>query len=305
MEKTIIRSKRYKLREQIEIQSMVIPAIVFLSVFAYAPIYGLVGAFREYNIITGYGDWVGLKYFGQFLSDPNLFSVLRNTLAVNFLGLVFGFPAPIILALLLWELRSAKFKKVAQTVSYLPHFLSWIIFGGIALELLSRDGAVNSLLISLGVLSERVNFIGRGEYFYGIFTATSIIKTLGYGSILYVAAISGVDQELYEAAAIDGCGRFKRIWHITLPCITGTIVILLIFQISAIMNTGIEQVLIFQNSLNAGYSETLDTYVYKIGMQQQRFSYATAVGLLKSIVAVILLWGANFTSKRLSGKGLF
>jgi len=299
-------SKKYhKLRAQLELQSMVLPAIIFLAIFAYVPIYGLMGAFREYNIITGYGNWVGLKYFEQFLTDPNLMGVLRNTLAVNFLGLIFGFPAPIILALLLWELRNIKFRKIAQTVSYLPHFLSWIIFGGIALELLSRDGAINSLLVATGILKESINFMGRGEYFYGIFTITSIIKTLGYGSILYFAAISSVDQEMYDSAAIDGCGRFKRIWFITLPSITGTIVILLIFQISAILNTGIEQVLIFQNALNAPFSETIDTYVYKIGMQQQRFSYATAVGLLKSIIAVLLLCGANYTSKRFTGKGLF
>lgn len=284
---------------------MVLPAIIFLAVFAYVPMYGLVTAFREYNIITGYGEWVGLKYFEQFLTDPNLMGVLRNTLVVNLLGLVLGFPAPILLALLLWELRSVAFKRVAQTISYLPHFLSWVIFGGIVLELLRSDGAINSFLLSIGIINESINFMGRGEYFYGIFTLSSIVKTLGYGSILYVAAISGVNQELYEAAAIDGCGRFRRMWHITLPGIKGTVVILLIFQVSAILNTGIEQVLIFQNALNAEFSETLDTYVYKIGMQQSRFSYATAVGLLKSIISVILLVSANFASKRMAGKGLF
>lgn len=299
------RNNRYQLREQLALQSMVIPVIIFLAIFAYIPMYGLIASVREYNIITGYGEFVGLKYFKQFLTDPNLMNVLRNTLAINFLGLIIGFPAPILLALLLNELRGSRFKKAAQTVSYLPHFLSWIIFGGIVLEILVPAGAFNKLLITLGIIDKSINFIGEGKYFYAIFAIVSMIKTLGYGSILYVAAISGVDQQLFEAAEIDGCGRFKKIWYITLPSIIGTIVIMLIFQISSILNTGYEQVLIFQNSLNANFSETIDTYVYKIGMKQQRFSYATSVGLLKSFISVTLLVMANSVSKKLTDKGLF
>jgi putative aldouronate transport system permease protein len=298
-------ARTYKIKEQIEIQSMVVPAIVFLFVFAYIPIYGLVTAFREYNIISGFGDWVGLRNFRQFLIDPNLINVMRNTLFINLLGLALGFPAPIILALLLNEIKFDKFKKAAQTVSYLPHFLSWTIFGGIMLELIAKNGAFNALLVSIGILDEGINFIGKNEYFYLIYVISSIIKTLGYGSILYVAAIAGVDQNLYEAAEIDGCGWLKKAWHITLPCILGTVVIMLIFQISAILNTGYEQLLIFQNPLNTAYSETIDTYVYKIGMQQQRFSYATAVGMLKSVISVILLLAANTASKKLTERGLF
>lgn len=301
------RVKVYKIKEQLEIQSMVLPAVIFLIVFAYIPMYGLITAFKEYNIITGLKDtdWVGLKYFKQFLTDPNLFGVLRNTLAINILGLILGFPAPIILALLINELKLKRFKKVAQTISYLPHFLSWVIFGGIVLEMIAPAGVINKMLEAAGITEHAINFIGEGRYFYFIFTISSIIKTLGYGSILYVAAITAVDQELYEAAVVDGCNRFQKIWHITLPCIIGTIVIMLIFQISTVLNTGYEQVLIFQNSLNINYSETIDTYVYKIGMKQQRYSYATAVGILKSAISVILLVSANKISKKLTERGLF
>lgn len=297
----------YKKKEQLEIQSMVLPAIIFLIIFAYIPMYGLVTAFKEYNLITGLKgtDWAGLKYFKQFLTDPNLFNVMRNTLCINLLGLILGFPAPIILALLINELKHQKFKKLAQTVSYLPHFFSWVIFGGIVLELIAPNGAINKVLISTGIAENTINYIGEGKYFYLIFTISSIIKTLGYGSILYVAAIAGVDQEMYEAAVVDGCNRFQKICHITLPSIIGTIVIMLIFQVSAVLNTGYEQVLIFQNSLNINFSETIDTYVYKIGMKQQRYSYATAVGILKSVISVVLLVSANKVSKKLTDRGLF
>lgn len=299
------RGRLYRVKEQLAIQSMVWPALIFLFVFAYLPMYGIVGAFREYNIVSGYGEWVGLKYFKQFLTDPNLLNVTRNTLAINFLGLILGFPAPVILALFLNELKFTGFKRVAQTISYLPNFLSWVIFGGMVLEFLSENGAFSALLVHFGLLKHGINFMGRGEYFYIIFVIASIIKTMGYGSILYVAAIAGVDVELYEAATMDGCNRFQRMWYITIPSIMGTVVIMLIFQISAILNTGYEQILIFQNALNKPFSETIDTYVYMIGMQQQRFSYATAVGLLKSVIAVILLVGANKISKKLTEKSLF
>lgn len=286
---------------------MVWLAIVFLTVFAYSPMYGIRIAFYDYSITTGLTDapFVGLKYFRQFLSDPSLTNVLRSTFVLNMLGLVIGFPAPVLLAILITELRSLPFKRVAQTVSYLPHFLSWVIFGGLVLETVSTTGVINAILTTLGIVKQPVNFIGVGHYFYGIFTTASIIKGMGFSSILFVAAISGVDSGLYEAAMIDGASRFQRIWHVMLPSIMGTIVIMLIFQISAILNTGIEHLLVLQNPLNLKYSQTLDTYTYKVGMQQMRFSYATAVGLLKSAVSMLLLIGANYLSRRVTDKGLF
>lgn len=296
-----------KAYSQLEIQSMVWPALIFLFIFSYIPMYGIIIAFKDFNIFSGFfgGNFVGLKYFRQFLSDPNLFNVVKNTLAMNILGLIFGFSAPIILALMITSLKDSFFKKLAQTASYLPYFLSWVIFGGIVIELLSSRGFINSLLRIVGLGSGNENYMGNPKYFYGIFTVISIIKTIGYGSILYIAAITGVNSELYEAADIDGAGKWRKIWNITLPSISGTIVIMLIFQVSNILNTGFEQILILQNNLNIGVSETIDTYVYKIGMQQQRYSYATAVGLIKSVIAVVLLVSANKICKKTTDKGLF
>lgn len=301
------RLSRNRLVQQLEIQSMVWPGLLFLLVFAYVPMYGVRIAFEDYNIITGFegAKWVGLKYFEQFLMDPNLLNVLRNTFVLNILGLLIGFPAPILLAILITELRNVAFKRVAQTASYLPHFLSWVIYGGILLEVVSPTGVLNAALQSVGIIEEPINFIGIGQYFYGIFTIASVLKSMGFSSILFVAAITGVDNDMYEAALIDGCSRGQKIWYITLPSIMGTVVIMLIFQISAILNTGMEQLLILQNSLNLRYSQTLDTYTYKIGMEQLRFSYSTAVGLLKSLVSVLLLLGANYVSHKLTDKGLF
>ena len=293
--------------DQFQIQSMIWPGLILCFIFSYIPMYGITIAFKDYNIlstVTG-AQWVGFKYFGEFFNDPSLWNVLRNTIMLNGLALVFSFPAPIILALFLNELKNVQFKKTVQTISYLPHFLSWVIFGGIVIEMLMPGGVISTTLYKLGLIAEPVNFMAKGEYFYGIYTVINIIKTVGFGSILYVAAITGIDQELYEAAIVDGCGRFQKMWYITIPCITGTIVIMLIFQISSILNTGYEQIILLQNSLNLAYSETLDTYVYKIGIAQSRYSYAAAVGLLKSVMSVALMLLANSTSKKLLDRGLF
>ena len=301
------RPQRKGLKNQLELQSMVWPGLIFLFVFCYIPMYGIVIAFKDFNIFSGINEsaWVGFKFFKQFLTDPKLMQVVGNTLGINVLGLIIGFPLPIILAIQITELHNAKFRKAAQTISYLPHFLSWVIFGGIVIELLSSSGIINKLFNLFGFVDGNVNFLANPKYFYLIFVLVSTIKGLGYGSILYISAITGVDQDMYEAAVIDGANRFQKIRYITIPAIMGTIVIMLIFQISSVLNTGFEQVLIFQNTLNISASETIDTYVYKIGMSQQRYSYSTAVGLLKSIIAIILLVGANKISKAITDKGLF
>lgn len=302
------KKRRFFFQEdQFQIQSMIWPGLILCFLFSYIPMYGIIIAFKDYGIMSTMrsAPWVGLKYFKEFFSDPALGNVVRNTLVLNILALVFSFLAPILLALFLNELRSLRFKKTVQTISYLPHFLSWVIFGGIVLEMLMPTGVISVVCYKLGWISEPINFMAKGEYFYFIYTVISIIKTVGYGSILYVAAITGVDQELYEAATIDGCGRFQKMWYVTIPCITGTIVIMLIFQISSILNTGYEQIILLQNSLNLAYSETIDTYVYKVGIAQSRYSYAAAVGLLKSVLSVLLMLGANGTSRKLLGRGLF
>lgn len=298
--------KRY-MGEQLVLQSMILPAILFLFIFSYIPMYGVVIAFKDFNIVQGIWEspWVGLKYFRQFLTDPSLLKVLRNTMILNVFGTLICFPTPIVLAVLITELKGQRFKKIAQTVSYLPYFLSWVIFAGLVLEMLRPSGIFSDICVSLGLSAEPINFMAHGPWFYLIYILSNLIKGLGYGSIIYVAALAGVDQEINEAAVMDGCSRLQRIWHISLPCIMGTVVIMLILQIGSILSTGIEQILMFQNSLNLGYSETLDTYVYKIGIRQGRMSYSTAVNLMKSVVSVSLLLFANWLSRKVTERSLF
>lgn len=301
------RKIRYQLREQITLQSMILPAVIVLFIFAYIPMYGVIIAFKDFKIVEGIfaSPWTGLKYFKEFVTDPNIWNVLRNTVVLNILGTLICFPAPILLAILINELSPGRFKKTAQTIFYLPHFLSWVIFAGLILEMLRSGGIISDFYMAVGISNEPINFMAKGQWFYGIFILSNLIKGLGYGSIIYVAALSGVDQEIYEAATVDGCNRLQKIWYISLPSIMGVVMIMLILQIGSILNTGIEQVLMFQNALNITFSETLDTYVYKVGIAQGRLSYATSVGLLKSVVSIFLLVGANWTSNKLTEKRLF
>lgn len=298
---------RHRISDQFQLQSMIWPGLIFLLIFAYIPMYGVTIAFKDFNLMSTIhsAPWVGLKNFEEFFTDPALKNTLRNTLVINGLALVFSFTAPIVLALLINEIKINRFKRTAQTISYLPHFLSWVIFGGIVLEMLAPGKLVASLLHTLGLFPEDINLMAKGKYFYAIYTIISIVKSVGFGSILYIAAISGIDQEMYEAATMDGCNRFQKMWFITLPSIAGTIVILFIFQISSIMNTGYEQLILLQNPLNLGYSETIETYVYKTGIAQSRFSYATAVGVFISGISVLLMLTANGVSKKLLNRGLF
>lgn len=293
--------------EQMTLQSMILPAVLVLIIFSYFPMYGVIIAFKDYKITTGIwsSPWTGLKHFIAFLADPKLKDVLRNTLVLNVFGSLIGFIAPILLAVLINEMPLGLFKKTAQTISYLPHFLSWVIFAGMTLEILRSSGVLSDICVALGLSREPVNFMAHGIWFYPIMIIASIIKSVGFGSIIYVAALSGVDQEIYEAAIVDGCSRVKRIIYISIPCIMGTVVIMLILSIGSILNTGIEHILMFQNGLNIPYSETLDTYVYKIGISQGRMSYSTAVGLLKSTISLFLLLFANWFAKKVTDRGLF
>jgi putative aldouronate transport system permease protein len=287
---------------------MVWPGLLLLLVFSYIPMYGILIAFKDYDLFLGIVDspWAGMVHFREFITDANFMNVLRNTLAINVLVLIFGFPAPILFALFLNELTGMRFKRFVQTVSYLPHFVSWVVFGGLIMTVLSpSNGILNLLLQKLHLIQEPINFMGKLELFWFIMVGAEMLKGIGWGAIIYIAAIAGVDQELYEAAKIDGAGRFQRMWYITVPSIMGTIVIMLIFAVSSILNTGLEQILVMQNPLNLEVSETIDTYVYKVGLQQMRYSYSTAVGLAKSVVALILLFGANYLSRKISENSLF
>lgn len=294
------------LSEQLSLQMMIWPALIIVFIFHYIPLYGIVIAFQDFNFAKGFASpWVHFKHFEAFLTDPRLPNVIKNTLVLNCFGFLVSFPAPIILAILLNELREGPFKKTAQTISYLPHFLSWVIYAGLVIELLRPNGIISAICQSLKILPGPTNFLAKGQWFYSIFITSSLIKGIGFSSIIYMAALSGVDHEIIEASIMDGANRWHRIRHIMLPAISGTIAILMILAIAAILNTGVEQLLIFQNTLNIKYSETLDTYVYKIGIGQARYSYSTAVNLLKSLVALILVVSSNYMSKKITNKGLF
>lgn len=311
---TIMRkAKKTRVKDffkQIELQSMIWPGIIFILLFNIVPMYGVLIAFKNYGVsmgITGIfsSQWVGLKYFKQFFVDENFILVLRNTLAISFLRLFISFPIPILFSLLLNEITHKKFKKITQTISYLPHFISWVVFGGLVIQFLSPDGIINSILVGLGIVKSGISFLSEPGYFWMVLIVSGIIKGLGFGSIIYIAAITSVDQEIYESAIIDGAGRFKRMRYITLPCISGTIVIMFLLEISSILSSNFDAVWMLQNNLNLATAETIDTYVYKLGFQKMRYSYSTAVGLFQSVVGLILLYTGNFIARKYGDRGLF
>ena len=295
-------------RRQLELQTMIWPGILFLLIFSYIPMYGVIIAFQRYSPVLGImkSPWVGLKYFRELFADDNIYRALRNSLAINLLELVISFPAPILLAVLLNEVRSSGYKRVVQTISYLPHFVSWVIYGGLVIVILRPNtGALNTLLKGLGWIEKDIAFLARPSYFWMILVLSSMVKGVGWGSIVYLAAMAGIDQEMYDAALVDGAGRFARMRYITLPSIKTQIMIMLIFAIAGILGTGFDRVYVLQNGLNVSTSEVFETYTYKIGLEKLQFSYSTAVGLVNSIVSVILLLVANVASRKLTEESLF
>lgn len=286
-------------------------SVVFLAVFAYAPLYGLALAFKEgdgwLNIskAISVAPWNGLDNFKAFFEDPDFWGILWNTLGLNILQLMINFPCPIIFAVLTAELISDKFKKFVQTVTFFPHFISWAVYGGIFLSLFALDTGLPALLQKAGLVSEKPNILGDPSYFWGIIVGTSLLKGMGWGSVIYVAAIAAIPTELYEAAKMDGANRFHKIFYITIPSIAPTITLFFILSISGLLNNGIEHLLVFQNTSNLERSEVLDTYIYKYGIPNFRYSYATAIGLLKSIISLLLLVSGNWVCKKISGKGIY
>ncbi|RAV05518.1 sugar ABC transporter permease [Paenibacillus sp. YN15] len=279
--------------------------LAYIAIFKYAPIYGLLMAFQDYNIFKGISGskWVGMEVF-QFIFAQNAFyRALKNTLVLNLLDLIAGFPAPILLALLLNELKQAKFKKMTQTVLYLPHFLSWVIVGGMVYLMFSNIGMVNNLLESLGM--ERIGFLSQKVPWLVTYIGVGIWHGIGWGTIIYLAAMTGINRELYEASDIDGCTRIRKMWHITLPGIRQTIVILLILQIGRMVSIGFDRPYVLGNSLVGEYSDVISTYVYRIGIGSGDFSQATAVGLFQSVVGLVLLIAANFVAKKLGEDGIW
>ncbi len=298
-------------RTQSELLIMLLPAVIFICIFNFTPLFGLVMAFKNYEPLMGIkgiftSEWNNFQHFTRLFDNFQFWPMVKNTVGINLLGQLVGIPITLLFALLLNEIRHAKFKSLIQTVTYLPHFLSWVIFGGLFITLLNPSGGiVNLLLLKLHLVSEPIPFLTDPKYFWGVMIGTGLLKEIGFGAILYLAAIAGVDQSLYEAAAIDGAGRFKRMLHVTLPSILPTLMILIIFAVSRMLNNNFEQVYVLQNSLNLPASQVIDTFVYQTGLLQFQFASATAIGLLKSVFALALLVGANMLSKKLTKSGLF
>ena len=283
---------------------MLLP-ILYYIIFCYGPMYGVLIAFKDYKIAKGVWDspWVGFKWFEKFLTDAYFWKLVRNTLLLNIYGLVWGFPIPIILALMLNEVSNGKFKRVVQTVSYLPHFISTVVICGMLINFLSLDGLINQLLAALGL--QKIQFLMQPKWFRTIFTASGIWQSCGWTSIIYLAALTSVDQQLIEAAHIDGANRFQRILHVTIPAITPTISIMLIMQLGRLMTLGYEKIILLYNGSTYETADTIATYVYRRGILNADYSYSTAVGLFQTVVGVILLVTANKVSNKLSETSLW
>lgn len=278
---------------------MLLPGILYFLVFKYAPMYGVVIAFQRYNLYKGifHSDWVGFKYFIEFFQGPDMWRLIRNTLLINVYQLLFAFPAPIILALAFNELRKAWFKKISQTISFLPHFISIVVIAGLVVNFLSPStGLANKLLGLFGV--SPISFMMIPDYFRTIFIGMGIWKSVGWGTIIYLAAIAGINPELYEAASIDGASKVKKVWHVTLPGIMPVIIILFILQLGDILSVGAESIILLYNPVTYETADVLSTYVYRRGLISGEFSFAAAVDLFNSVVGLILVFSANKISKK-------
>ncbi len=284
-----------------------LPAIVYLGIFCYSPMYGLQIAFKNFVPSKGIlgSDWVGLKWFITFFESPRFWTILKNTLFVSGYSIVFDFPIPIILALIINNVKNLKWKKFAQTITYMPHFISVVVLVGMMSVFFSpRSGFINTLLAYLGGSGDTY-FMGNANYFPHLYVWSGIWQSTGWGSVIYIAALAGVDPSQHEAAMIDGANKFKRILHIDLPAILPTMAIMLIMRCGSVMNIGYEKVYLMQNSLNITSSEVISTYVYKLGLMQQQFSYSSAIGLFNNIVNFILLIIVNKVVGKLSGSKLW
>ncbi|MDD7316125.1 MAG: ABC transporter permease subunit [Bacillales bacterium] len=297
-------------RSAFELGIMVSFGVIFIAIFAYLPMFGLILAFKSgdgyLNILDAIfkSEWVGFDNFKAFFNDPDFKDVMLNTLGLNILQLCINFPAPILFAILLSELPWKKIRKTVQVITYFPYFLSWIVYGGIILALINSDGIINTVLLKLNIVSDPINF-GESQYFWPTIIITSLLKGMGWGSIIYVAAIAGIDPQLFEAADMDGATRLHRIIHITIPSIAPTIVLFFILSVSGILNNGFDHIWTFQNQINLARSEVLDTFIYKYGAVNLQYSYTTAVGFFKSVVAIVLLGVGNWVAKKTTGSGIF
>lgn len=286
---------------------MLLPVMAFYLVFKYLPIGGEIIAFKDYRFADGIlgSDWVGLKHFRLLFGSVDFWHVLRNTLLLNVYSLVFGFPVPILLALMLNELRMEGFKRVIQNLLYIPHFISWAVLGGIVVALLSPSTGVVNIVLSKVFGIEPIYFMANSGWWPVAYTLSSIWKEAGWGTILYLAAMSSIDPQLYEAARMDGASKLRQIWHITLPGIRSTIAILLILRMGSMMDVGLEQTLALQNNSVLDVADVISTYVYRVGLQSMNYSYTTALGLFQSVIGLILVVSVNKIINLMGERGLW
>ena len=284
---------------------MLIPIVIWYILFCYRPLLGNVIAFKDYKASKGIwgSPWVGMKHFTAFFSSFYFWRLLRNTLLISLYGIIFSFPAPILLALLMNEMHSRWYKRTVQTITYMPYFISMIVICGMLMDFLKMDGVITTILAALGMPNE--NYLMKPEAFRTIYVASDIWQNCGWNSIIYMAALSSIDQELYEAAAIDGANRFKQTLHVTLPGLLPTIMILLIIRIGAVLNVGYEKIILLYNSANADTSDVISSFVYRRGILEANFSYTTAVDLFNSVISFGLVMGANALSRRKTAYGLW
>ena len=296
----------YSYRKHFPLVVMFLPAIIYFFVFKYIPIYGITLAFKDYNISKGImgSEWVGLEHFTKLLRSSTFTRSVRNTIIISFGKILFGFPAPIILALFLNEVKNLRFKKVVQTISYMPHFLSWVILAGIFHQFFSpSNGVINTILGMLGI--EPIYFMASNEWFRTVLVATSVWQGVGWGTVVYIAAIAGINPEYYEAAECDGASRFQKMFKITLPLLAPTIAVLFILRVGSVLDAGFDQVFNLYSKVVFETGDIIDTYVYRLGLGNMKYDQATAVGLFKNAIGFVLVVITNFVSKKLSGSGIW
>lgn len=309
----VLTAKQQKRKETVKLIKQnymlyifLIPSIVFIALFMYAPLYGLQIAFKDYRPGDGiWGSaWAGLKWFRRFFESPRCWDLIKNTLAVSIYSLVAGFPLPIILALILNYIKNLKFKRFAQTITYMPYFISTVVLVGmLSLFFSPTSGFINTIIKAFG--GEAIYFMGVSKYFRHLYVWSGIWQSIGYNSIIYIAALAGVSPELHESAVIDGANILQRIWHIDIPTIMPTMIILLIMSLGGVMNVGYEKVFLMQNDLIIDVAEVISTYVYKIGLVNAQYSFSTAIGLMNNVINFIILVIANTVANKLTGSGLW
>ncbi len=295
-----------KVKRDWQLLLILLPGLIFYIIFRYGPMYGMVIAFKDYNVYKGIinSPWVGLKHFRNFFTDPAFIKLFRNTFMLGIYNLFFTFPFPILFAILLNEVRNIKFKKAVQTASYLPSFLSIVIISSMVIDFLSpSNGIINNIIAFLGM--EKIYFMIRPEWFRTVYVASEVWARMGFDAILFIAAITGIDQALYEAAELDGCGRLKKMWYITIPSILPTIATLFILKSGSVFRIGFEKVLLLYNPATYEVADIFATYVYRKGFEDMNYSYAAAVGLFESIVALTMLLITNAISKKLSEQSIW